>query len=98
MPFLLQRKLADTTKILKEIGWKKPAGKYVDTGSGSCFLSMACEAKALKMLDFYLDSTRLSREVTVGFIDKKTAQKALKNPRQMRKSVREVLQEAKIIK
>ncbi len=99
MPFLLQRKLADTTKILKKIGWKKPAsGKYVDTGSGSCFLSLACEAKAFRMLDFHLDSTRLSREVTVGFIDKKTAQKAIKNPRQMRKSVREVLQEAKIIK
>ncbi len=98
LPFLLQRKLSDVKKAIKKINWKKPKGEnLVATGAHACLLAEACETKALRMLGFSLDSARLSREVTVGFITKRIAKKALKNPPRTRKTVRKVLQDAKII-
>lgn len=98
LPFLLQKKLSDVKKAIKKINWKKPKKEnLVATGAHACFLAEACEAKALRMLGFNLDSARLAREVTVGFITKKIAKKALKNPLKPRKTVRKVLQDAKII-
>jgi len=98
LPFLLQRKLADTKKILSKIGWQKPVSeKYVDTGSGTCYLARACEAKAARLLGFNMDSTRLAREVTIGFLTKKEAKSALSKIRRSEKSVKTVLKEAGLI-
>lgn len=98
LPFLLQRKFSETKKILEEIKWIKPKNdKFIDTGASACLLALACEAKAERMLGFHIDSTRLAREVTVGFISKKQAQNALKNVRESSKTVREVLEEAEIL-
>lgn len=78
LPFLLQYTINDTNKILEEIGWKVPDGELlVESNSNSCLFAKAVEAKAKKMLGFHPDSMRLSREVTVGFITKDQARKAL---------------------
>jgi hypothetical protein len=98
LPFLLQRSISDTTKILKRIGWKIPKGEaLVETNSNSCLFARAAESKAMKLLGFHPDSTRLSREVTVGYITKKQAKDALKKIHVYRYSVRQVLQKARII-
>lgn len=98
LPFLLQRKLADTRKILEKIGWQKPDNeKYIDTGGGSCLLARACEAKARRLLGFNMDSTRLAREATIGFLTKEEAKSALTITRNSEKSVREVLKCAELI-
>jgi hypothetical protein len=49
------------------------------------------------MLGFHPDSTRLAREVTVGFITKKQAQKALNKVHNYNKRVRRVLKEAGVL-
>lgn len=49
------------------------------------------------MLKFHIDSTRLSREITVGFINKKQAKEAIKNPTDPKFTVKEVLEDAGII-
>lgn len=98
LPFLLQWKIKKTKSILKKINWKPPKNtNFVDTGSGSCLLSRACEETSLKILGFHLDSSRLAREVTVGFISKKIAKKAIKKPRKTKKTVKQVLIESGII-
>lgn len=99
LPFLLQRNIKDTKKILKELKWKKPNHEnFVNTGGGSCMLARACELKAEKMLGFHIDSARLARECTIGFITKKQAKEALaKYHKITEKTVREVLLDAKLI-
>lgn len=98
LPFLLQRKLGQTKQILEEIGWERPEGeKLVDTGARCCLMASACEAKAARMLGFSLDSTRLAREVTVGFITKKEALAAMKDIKVSKKSLRQVLIDGKMI-
>lgn len=98
LPFLLQRKSSDIKPILKKINWKKPKNeKFIDTGASACLLARACEAKARRMLGFHLDSTRLSREVAVGFISKRQAKRAIKSVRKSQKTVKQVLQDAEII-
>jgi len=97
LPFLLQRKLRQTKQILEEIGWEKPEDeKLVDTGARCCLMAEACEAKAERMLGFSLDSTRLAREVTVGFITKKEALAAME-VKASRKSLREVFEDGNLI-
>ena len=49
------------------------------------------------MLGFHPDSTRLAREVTVGFITKKQAHLALKKTHIYCRSVKRVLKQAGII-
>jgi len=98
LPFLLQRSSEDIKPILKKIGWKKPINDlFIETGAGACYFARACEDKSKKMLGFHIDSTRLSREITAGFINKEQAKKAIKNYKKTTKSVRQVLQEAEII-
>lgn len=98
LPFLLQWKIKETKSILRKINWKPPQNtNFVDTGSGSCLLSRACEEISFKKLGFHLDSSRLAREVTVGFISKKIAKKAIENPRKTKKTVKQVLIESGII-
>lgn len=98
LPFLLQRKFSDTKLILKKLHWKKPRNdKFIDSGANACLLARACEAKAQRMLGFHIDSTRLARETTVGFITKKQAKNAINTVRESSKTVREVLEDAGII-
>ncbi len=98
LPFLLQRKIKDTEKILRELGWKIPRGeRLIESNSNSCLFAKVAENKARRMLGFHPDSTRLAREVTVGFISKKQAKQALEKIHNHNKSVRQVLKEAEII-
>lgn len=99
LPFLVQRKYDDLPEILKEIGWTREVGDHeVDTGGSACLLAKACEKKANDIMGFHLDSARLSREITVGFIDKNKAREAIKNGnRESKYTVKEVLKRGKII-
>lgn len=98
-PFLFQRKAVDTKKILKKMGWwKLPKGeRLIESNANSCLLARVAEQKAIAMLGFHPDSTRLSREVTAGFITKRQAKKALVKIHHSRYSVRGVLQHASIL-
>lgn len=98
LPFLLQRKIEDTERILRKLGWKIPRGeRLIESNSNSCLFAKAAENKARRMLGFHPDATRLAREVTVGFISKKQAKLALNKIHNYNKSVRQVLKEAGII-
>ncbi|MFA6602039.1 MAG: hypothetical protein WCT02_04250, partial [Candidatus Paceibacterota bacterium] len=98
LPFLLQRKIADTRKILKELGWKVPTGEFlIESNANSCLFARAAEIKAQKLLGFHPDTTRLAREVTVGFITKDQAKKALTKAHKYPLSVRSILKKAKIL-
>ncbi len=98
LPFLLQRTSKDTLNILKKLGWKIPCREdFIESNSNSCLFARAAENKARELLGFHPDSTRLSREVTVGFITREQARKALSKNHLYKYSVREVLQRAKII-
>ncbi len=98
LPFLLQRKIKDTERILRKLGWKMPRGeRLIESNANSCLFARAAENKARHMLGFHPDSTRLAREVTVGFISKQQARLALGKIHSYNKSVRQVLKEAGII-
>lgn len=98
LPFILQRTIKDVRKILTKIGWKNPRGEeLVETNSNSCLLARAAEAKAKKILGFHPDSTRLSREITVGFITKEQGRRALNKVHKSRYSVRQILERSGII-
>ena len=98
LPFLLQRKIKDTEKILKKLGWKIPRGeRLIESNANSCLFAKAAENKARRMLGFHPDTTRLAREVTVGFITKEQAKSALTKTHNYNKSVRRILREAKVV-
>jgi len=98
LPFILQRKITDVRRILGILDWKKPPGEeLIETNANSCLFARAAESKAKKLLGFHPDSTRLSREVTVGFITKDQARRALAKVHRSKYSVRQVLERAGII-
>lgn len=98
LPFLLRRKLRDTRKALAAIGWKLPPGEtLVESNANSCLLARAAEAKAKRLLGFHPDATRLSREITAGFMPRSAAAKALAKTHRSRLSVRQVLDRAGLI-
>ncbi len=98
LPFLLQRTIKDTEKVLKKIGWVIPKGeRLIESNANSCLFALATESKAKKMLGFHPDATRLAREVTVGFITKKQARQALEKVHTYNKSLKQVLKEAGIL-
>lgn len=98
LPFLLQRKLNDSRKILRDFGWKIPEGEHlVESNSNSCLFARAAEHKAKRLLGFHPDATRLAREVTSGFITKKEAKKALEKRHHSNYSVRDILVKSGII-
>lgn len=98
LPFLLQRKIKDTKRILKKLSWKIPRGEQlIESNANSCLFARAAENKARRMLGFHPDSTRLAREVTAGFISKKQAQKALAKRHDYHYSVRKVLQKVGVL-
>ena len=74
LPFPLQRKLKDTNRILKKLGWRIPRGEaLIESNANSCLFARAAENKARRLLGFHPDASRLAREVTAGFITKKQA-------------------------
>ncbi len=98
IPFLLQRKLRDTYKILKKLDWTLPRGEHVvESNANSCLFARAAEHKAARLLGFHPDTTRLAREVTVGFLTKKQARSALAKMHRFKYSVRKVLERAGVI-
>jgi len=94
-PFLMQRKLKDAKKILKKMGWNYY--KNAQSNAASCLLACAAEEPLYKNLGFHPDSTRLAREVTIGFMTKKQAQAALKKIRHCQYTIPQVLKKAKLI-
>ncbi len=98
LPFLLQRNICQTKRILAKLKWKAPAGEgLVESNSNSCLFALAAEKKARAMLGFSPDSTRLAREVTVGFISKEQAKNALRKEQNYPFSVKYVLRKAGIL-
>ncbi len=98
LPFLLQRSIKETQKILDKAGWKEPKGEnLIETNANSCLFARAAESKAKRMLGFHPDTPRLAREVTVGFITKVQAKIALEKIHRPVCSVRHVLERANII-
>jgi len=98
LPFLLQQKISDTGKILRKLGWRIPRGEaLIESNANSCLFARAAENKARKLMGFHPDTTRLAREVTVGFINKRQARKALAKLHNYPYSVRQVLRKAKMI-
>lgn len=99
LPYLVSRKYEDLPEILEKIGWTRENGDHeVDTGGSACLLARACEKKANEIMGFHLDSARLSREITVGFINKERAKEAIKyGNRESEYTVKEVLKGAGII-
>lgn len=99
LPFLLQRTSQETKTILKKIGWTPPTGEdFIESNSNSCLFARSTELMAKRMLEFHPDSTRLAREVTVGFITREEALKALGKIHPYKDTPREVLKKAKILK
>ena len=98
LPFLLQRTSKDTKRIVDKIGWKPPKGEdFIESNSNSCLYARSTERMAKRLLEFHPDSTRLAREVTVGFITKKQALKALGKIHPYRYTPRQVLERAGIL-
>ncbi len=95
LPFLIQAKLKDTRKILKKIKWNYY--NTVQSNAASCLLACAAEKPLYENLGFHPDTTRLAREVTVGFLTKKQAKKALKKMRKCKYTVPQVLKKAGLI-
>ena len=78
LPFLLRLPRPEMETILNKIGWTPPSGEeLIEANTNSCLFAAATLEKARHMLGFNPDITRLSREVTVGFITKAEAKRAL---------------------
>lgn len=99
LPFLIHRHLDDLPDILEKIGWERESGdNKVDTGGSACMLARIAESKSTEMLGFNIDESRLSREVTAGFLDKENALHAIKNyKKDINKTMNEVLKESGIL-
>lgn len=98
-PFLVHRKISDLKKILDEIEWTKEIGdNKADTGGSACMLARIAEFKSTSILGFNIDESRLSREITCGFLDKKTALNAIKKSKRVpNKTMYKILEESDLI-
>ena len=94
-PFLVQAKLKDTRKILKKIEWNYY--NTVQSNASSCMLASAAEKPLYENLGFHPDTTRLAREVTVGFLTKQQAKEALKKIRKCKYTLPQTLKRAGLI-
>lgn len=98
LPFLLQRTSKETKKICDTLGRYPPKWEdFIESNSNSCLYARSMERMAKRLLEFHPDSTRLAREVTVGFITKKQALKALGKLHPYKYTPRQVLQQAGIL-
>lgn len=93
-PFLIQRKLKDTKRILKKMGWNYYHN--VQSNAASCLLADAAEKPLYENLGFHPDTTRLAREVTVGFLTKEEAKKALKKVKRSRYTIPQILKKVNL--
>lgn len=98
-PFLIHRKLSDLDMILDKIGWSREDGdNVVDTGGSACMLARIAESKSTEMLGFNVDESRLSREVTAGFLDRDEALNAVSHyQRPVNKTMIKVLEESRLL-
>lgn len=94
-PFLMQATLKDTKEVLRKIGWNYYHN--VQSNAASCLLALAAEKPLYDSLGFHPDTTRLAREVTVGFITKEEAKRALGKVRTSECSVPQILERAGLI-
>lgn len=94
-PFLIQAKIEDTRKVLKKMGWNYY--RKVQSNASSCLLALAAEKPLYDALGFHPDTTRLAREVTVGFLSKEEAKKTLGKVRTSKLSIPQVLDKAGLI-
>ncbi len=98
LPFLCGLQLGNLTKHLQNLGWTPPKNEnLVETNGNSCCLARATQKSFFDCLGFHPDTTRLSREITVGFLSKEDVKEKLSIGREYNKTVREVLNEAEII-
>jgi hypothetical protein len=98
LPFLLRRTVKDTQRTLQELGWKMPPGEdFIESNSNSCLFARSAEAFSTRMLGFHPDTPRLAREVTVGYLTKTQARRALMQVHTTESSMRRVLEDAKIL-
>ena len=98
LPFLLGSDFKTNRDLLEKMGWQQPFNEsFVETNGNSCLFAKASEYNAFSALGFHPDSTRLSREVTAGFLTKEEASRALSMVHRTIWSVSEVLQYAKIL-
>ena len=98
LPFLLGIKLGNLSKTLDGLGWQPPRNEdLVETNGNSCCLARATQKPFFDCLGFHPDTTRLSREITAGFLNKEDVKDKLNFGREYNRSVKQVLQEANII-
>lgn len=99
LPFLLQQTSRGTRRILRSVGWRPPQDEaFIESNSNSCLFARAAELTARQLLGFHPDSTRLAREVTVGFLSRRQALKALEKIHPYGPTPRQVLKRAGILK
>jgi hypothetical protein len=99
-PFLMHRTFGQTCHILesKALDWSFPESERgVTSNSNSCLFARAAEQQASEALGFHPDTTRLSREITCGYITKEMVRQALAFPHKSDRTVKQVLQDAEII-
>lgn len=94
-PFLMQTKFGDTKKVLKKIGWNYY--QNAQSNAASCLLACAAEKQSAEHLGFHPDTTRLAREVTVGFLTREEARKSLKGVKQCQYTIPQILKKAKLV-
>lgn len=94
-PFLIQAKLKDTKKVLKKINWNYY--NSVQSNAYSCILAHSAEKTLNDNLGFHPDTTRLAREVTVGFLTKQEAKQALSKTIKSNFSIPQALKKANLI-
>ena len=98
LPFVLNFSLTKVEANLAQLGWSLPFGEdVVESNSNSCLLAKAAEADFCRYVGFHPDSTRLSREVTVGFLRRGDAIQALSHISSVPWTVRDTLEYAGIL-
>ena len=99
LPFVMDASLAKNTDILTSNGWIRPFGEHmVETNANSCLLAKVTERAFYQKLGFHPDSTRLGREVTVGFLRRGEALDALSRLSRVQWTATEVLRFSGILR
>ncbi|MFB9739286.1 hypothetical protein ACFQE4_00095 [Streptomyces thermocoprophilus] len=98
LPFMFSRTVSQTYELLDKHGWVAPRGeRLVEANWNSCMFAGAANHRAKGLLGFDPDTTRLSREVTCGFLSRGEAAAALERAQGLRTTVREVLERAGVL-
>jgi len=98
LPFVMGASLAKNSDALAKSSWRMPYGeRLVETNANSCLLAKVTEALFFEKLGFHPDSTRLGREVTVGFLRRGEALEALSRLSCVPWGAREILRYAGIL-